>query len=138
MACEMDPGTPGQASPSAHRRTTMGKDCDTAANATLRRDGTADTEIVNNAAYKFVPLDNLPQRRKDLRQVCADMDLKGTILLSPEGINLFVAGTRPQVNYILAELRRDRLLEGLTVKESFNQRQPFNRMLVKVKREIIS
>ena len=49
-------------------------------------------QVLNIASYKFVRLDGLPQRRKHLRALCSRLDLKGTILLSPEGINLFVAG----------------------------------------------
>ncbi len=48
--------------------------------------------IVNIAAYKFLPLADLRQRRATLQTLCRAADLKGTILLSPEGVNLFVAG----------------------------------------------
>ena len=59
----------------------------------------ADSSLrfVNISAYKFVALDRLPERRLELLNLCKDLKLKGTILLSGEGINLFVAGLRSNV-----------------------------------------
>src|SRR5262249_38723265 len=62
----------------------------------------------------------------------------GTILLSTEGVNLFVAGERLSVDVLLSRLRSVPGLERLTAKESYSEEQPFNRMLVKIKREIIA
>lgn len=95
------------------------------------------SSIVNIAAYQFADLKNLRELRDELRQFCKREQLKGTILLSPEGINLFVAGTRPGVDQLLARLRQIPDLTELEGKESFSNAQPFNRMLVKIKREII-
>ena len=94
--------------------------------------------FVNIAAYKFVSLDRLRERRDELRKLCVNEHLKGTILLSPEGINLFTAGLRRHVDRLLACLRSDPLFTDLQVKESLSAEQPFNRMLVKIKKEIIA
>lgn len=94
--------------------------------------------IVNIAAYQFVTLDRLEERREELQTLCAQLDLRGTILLSEEGINLFLAGTRTVIDEFLATVRSDQLLSDLTVKESLSDRQPFRRMLVKIKEEIIA
>jgi UPF0176 protein len=94
--------------------------------------------IVNIAAYKFTPLDDLPQRREALRELTRRLGLKGTILLSPEGINFFLAGARAAVDAFAAELQADPLIGALDIKESYTERQPFGRMLVKLKREIIA
>ena len=92
----------------------------------------------NLSAYKFTPLDGLPALRERLLAVARAGGLKGTILLSPEGINLFVAGTRPPLAALLAELRALPGLADLAPKESESEEQPFHRMLVKIKREIIA
>ena len=94
--------------------------------------------IVNVAAYLFTPLDRLPERREALKTLCRSENLKGTILLSPEGINLFMAGPRTGVHRLLETLRSDPLMASLTTKESFSDRQPFRRLLVKLKKEIIA
>jgi UPF0176 protein len=94
--------------------------------------------FINLSAYKFTPLGDLVPWRDRLRAFCAEQGLRGTILLSPEGINLFVAGTRLAVNSLLRELRAVPGLADLTPKESVSAEQPFNRMLVKIKKEIIA
>lgn len=103
---------------------------------------TARTEsaasIVNVAAYKFAPLSELKPLREHLLRFCRSRALKGTILLSTEGINLFVAGSRPVVDELLVELRAIPGLEQLPVKISASARQPFSRMLVRIKKEIIA
>lgn len=113
-------------------------------NATnVENDALANAPIVNIAAYKFVRLTHLEQRREHLRHLTAELELKGTILLSPEGINLFLAGTREAIDQFAAAIQADTLLETetqigpLEFKESLTNYQPFKRMLVKVKKEII-
>ncbi len=98
----------------------------------------ADACVVNVAAYLFTPLDRLAERREELRTLCKRGGLKGTILLSPEGINLFIAGSREGIEQLLAHLRSDPLMANLEVKESLSDHQPFRRLLVKLKKEIIA
>lgn len=94
--------------------------------------------IVNIAAYKFVSLDDIDTLRPALLEHCQSLDLKGTILLAPEGINLFLAGSRESIDAFLAQLRADARFADLIVKESLSETQPFRRMLVRAKKEIIT
>ncbi len=94
--------------------------------------------VTNIAAYKFAALSNLKPLRAQLLTQCKSWGLKGTILLSIEGINLFVAGERESIEKLLVELRRIAGLEDLTPKYSDSERQPFSRMLVRIKKEIIA
>ena len=93
---------------------------------------------LNVSAYRFVALDDLAALRAGLRYACTSANLKGTVLLAPEGINLFLAGLPGKLNAVLDWLRSDERFEGLTPKESWSAQQPFNRMLVKIKKEIIT
>ena len=94
--------------------------------------------IVNVAAYRFVPLADLPALRDALRTRAEAASLKGTVLLAPEGINLFLAGARADVDAFLAWLRGDIRFAGLAVKESLSDQAPFGRLRVRLKREIIT
>lgn len=94
--------------------------------------------ILNISAYKFVHLDNVPQRREGLLQVCRSLHLRGTILLSSEGINLFLAGAPAAIASFLKTLRADPALADLETKDSYSETQPFRRMLVRLKKEIIA
>ena len=95
-------------------------------------------KTVNIAAYKFAALPELRSLRARLLALCKGWELKGTILLSVEGINLFVAGGREKIDLLLAELRAVPGLEDLTPKFSETDHQPFSRMLVRLKKEIIA
>ncbi len=94
--------------------------------------------IVNISAYKFISLDALPALRERLRQRCEDLALKGTILLAPEGINLFLAGPRIPINDFMASLRQDPRFADIEPKESLSDGVPFRRLRVRLKREIIT
>jgi UPF0176 protein len=96
--------------------------------------------FLNISTYKFTPFESgaLPAIRERLLAVSTERKLKGTILLSTEGINLFVAGTPDDVQALLVEIRTLPGLADLAPKDSFSEEQPFNRMLVKIKKEIIA
>ncbi len=94
--------------------------------------------IVNLSAYRFVSLHDLPALRISVLEHCAALALKGTILLAPEGINLFLAGSREAVDGFMAWLRSDPRFAGLAARESLTDTPPFGRMHVRIKREIIT
>ncbi|MVW70254.1 sulfurtransferase [Bordetella sp. 15P40C-2] len=95
------------------------------------------SNVVNIAAYKFVPLDELPVLRAEMLARAQAAELKGTILLAEEGINLFLAGTATGIESWLQWLQSDPRFAELEVKYSFSDHVPFRKMLVKIKREII-
>ncbi len=98
--------------------------------------------IVNLAGYLFVSLDRCAEWREPLAHRCRALNLRGTILLAPEGINAFIAGPQAAIDTFVDFLRHDPLFEGrftpMTFKVSHSAEQPFKRMLVKLKREIIT
>jgi UPF0176 protein len=95
------------------------------------------TSVLNISAYLFTRIDDRGSLRDTLRDRAEAADLKGTILLAEEGINMFLAGAAEAVRGFLDELRADPRFAELTAKESWSDAQPFRRMLVKLKREII-
>ncbi len=98
----------------------------------------ATKNFVNISGYKFVSLENLDELRLELRQQAYECRLKGTVLLSGEGINVFVAGTRTNIDSFVGHLKQNGEFADLKFKESTSDHQPFNRMLVRIKKEIIA
>ena len=96
--------------------------------------------FVNISAYKFVTL--TPEQTIDMRfkfkEKALALHMKGTILLSLEGVNMFLAGTRENMDAMKAYVTSFAEFEDLWFRESFSDHQPFNRMLVRLKKEIIS
>ena len=93
--------------------------------------------ILNIAAYRFVALPDAPALRDHLLRQADQAGLKGTVLLAEEGLNLCLAGAPGGVADWLATLRADPRFEDFAVKESWSDTQPFKRLKVKLKREII-
>ena len=94
--------------------------------------------FINLAGYKFVSLDALDDLKTTLDRRCRELDLKGTILLSFEGINIVLAGNEQAITEFQALIRADARLADLRFKRSESAFQPFDRMLVKIKKEIIT
>jgi len=97
-----------------------------------------DATIVVSAFYKFVAMPDFESFRDLLLDVCDQADMRGSILLAPEGINGTVAGSRPSTSVLFDWLRADDRLADLEVKESYTQDMPFLRMKVRLKREIVT
>ena len=97
--------------------------------------------FLNVSFYRFLDISDQerPIWRASLKERALKHGLKGTILLAPEGINGFLSGAPDELRAFLEELRSSYPgLEGLDAKESFSSDQPFRRMLVKLKKEIIT
>ena len=93
--------------------------------------------ILNISAYLFTPLASPEAWRDQCQDQAASWQLKGTILLAPEGINLFLAGPEAPLDGFMQWLRAQEGMAGLGGKRSWSAEQPFGKLLVKVKREII-
>ncbi len=95
-------------------------------------------KLLHIAAYKFVTLHDLPKLRELFKKISQDLQLKGTILLSLEGINLMLAGEPAAISQFKAFLETQPSFRGLHFRENFCEEQPFKRMWVKLKKEIIT
>ena len=95
-------------------------------------------QITNIAGYRFVDLSDRDELRQPFRDITAKLDLKGTILLSKNGINFFLAGTQEAIDNYVAFLNKDQRFKDIPLHISFTEYQPFRRMLVRLKKEIIA
>ena len=94
--------------------------------------------VVIAALYKFVTLENHQEMRAPLLAECKKNRILGTLLLAHEGINGTIAGTRADIDQILAHLRSQPCFRDLEHKESFVESMPFLRMKVRLKKEIVT
>ncbi|TDK64442.1 sulfurtransferase [Sapientia aquatica] len=93
---------------------------------------------VNISAYKFITFNDTAEKRPEFLAICQKLNLKGTILLTPEGINLFLAGLRHEIDGFMDWLHTDPRFSDVVAKESFSDSQPFTKLLVKLKAETIT
>lgn len=94
--------------------------------------------ILNIASYKFIALSDLPALQSIFLEKTNSLRLKGTILLSPEGINISLAGLKEEIALFIAFLKNNPLFADMTFRESYSEFQPFKHMRVKIKPEIIT
>lgn len=97
-----------------------------------------ENSIVVAALYKFVTLEDFESIQPRLLTVCQDAKIKGTLLLAHEGINGTIAGSRAGIDHVLSYLRADSRFSDLEWKESYCQNNPFLRMKVRLKKEIVT
>ena len=95
-------------------------------------------KFLNIAGYKFVAIPDRDNLRQPFKEKCDSLNLKGTILLSYEGINIFVAGLESNIVVFRDWVVEDQRFKDIPFKESNSDSQPFNRMNVRLKNEIIS
>ncbi len=96
------------------------------------------TQYVTCALYKFVALPHFQQLRAPMLEVMNANQVFGTLLLASEGINGTVSSTRAGINKLLAWLDQQPGLENIDCKESYDNKIPFYRTKVKLKKEIVT
>ena len=94
------------------------------------------------AFYQFAALPDFRQLREPLRALCAELGLKGSVLLAHEGINGTLAGAAEAIDGLIRELRDGALfgrrLDNLELKFSSAEAMPFQRLKVRLKKEIVT
>src|ERR1700738_3790341 len=94
------------------------------------------------AFSQFAALPDFRGLREPLRSVCADLGLKGSVLLAHEGINGTLAGSAEAITALVEELRRGALfggrLDNLELKFSQALAIPFQRLKIRLKKEIVT
>src|SRR3954452_18428026 len=94
------------------------------------------------AFYQFAALPDFRELREPLRTICTDLGLKGSVLLAHEGINGTVAGAVEGIHALITELQHGALFDGrldnLELKFSQSLEMPFQRMKVRLKKEIVT
>jgi UPF0176 protein len=97
------------------------------------------TPTLNLAFYQFTRLekDSLPPLRALLRDRARGLGLRGTLILAEEGLNAVLAGPEAPLRDYVAWLEKQGPFSPFDLKESWSDTLPFQRMRVKLKKEII-
>ena len=95
-------------------------------------------KIANITGYKFIPIKDELVLQETILQRSTNLNLKGTVLISRKGINFSVSGNKNNIDKFLLFIRSDSRFADVDVKITYNAYQPFRKMLVRIKKEIIS
>ena len=94
--------------------------------------------ISNITGYKFTPITNTKSLQEEILKHSKRLGLKGTVLISQKGLNFSIAGEIESCNNFITFLRSDKRFSDIDIKKTYNEYQPFRKMLVRIKKEIIS
>ena len=94
--------------------------------------------FLNIAGYKFEQLDSLDMLIPEFQNKCDDLELKGSVYLSPRGINFSISGTEENIEKYINFMENDSRFLNIPLKRTYSETQPFRRMKVRLKKEIIS
>ena len=97
-----------------------------------------ENTTVNIAGYKFQPLKDAAELISLYQKKCDELKLKGTMLISKNGINFSLAGTNQAIDKIISFLEQDIRFLNIPLKVTYSKEQPFRKMKVRLKKEIIS
>jgi len=100
--------------------------------------GTDMSNYLVAALYKFAAFPDFKDWQQPITDVCLAGDVKGTLLLANEGINGTIAGPEAGVRKVLDFLHSIPPISGYTHKESWASDEPFLRMKVRLKKEIVT
>jgi len=99
---------------------------------------TNKNEILVAALYKFVEIDDLLSLQSNLYEICKKNNIMGTILIANEGINGTISGKTNEINQTISLLKSDKRFTNIEIKYSSSDKQPFHRMKVRLKKEIVT
>ena len=99
---------------------------------------TNKNEILVAALYKFVEIDDLLSLQSNLYEICEKNNIMGTILIANEGINGTISGKNNEINQTISLLKSDKRFANIEIKYSSANKQPFHRMKVRLKKEIVT
>jgi UPF0176 protein len=88
--------------------------------------------------YKFVAISDLETMQADLLAFCKSRNLFGSILIAPEGINGSVSGEASAIAELAQYFMVNEKFSQMELKKSFHSQKPFRRMVVRLKKEIIT
>ena len=94
--------------------------------------------FLNIAGYKFEQLDSLDTLIPEFQNKCDELELKGSVYLSPRGINFSISGTEANIEKYIEFMESDSRFLNIPLKRTYSETQPFRRMKVRLKKEIIS
>jgi UPF0176 protein len=95
-------------------------------------------KISNITGYKFIPITDRKSLQGKIQKHSNKLGLKGTVLISEEGLNFSIAGEHKAIQDFIKFLRSDKRFSEIDIKTTYNDYQPFRKMLVRIKKEIIS
>ena len=86
--------------------------------------------FLNIAGYKFEQLDSLDTLIPEFQNKCDELELKGSVYLSPRGINFSISGTEANIEKYIEFMESDSRFLNIPLKRTYSETQPFRSCLL--------
>ena len=88
--------------------------------------------------YKFKKIQSLKKNKYLLQKYLIEQNIRGTIILAKEGVNATIAGKYTNIRLIINKIKKTLDIKNFDSENiSKCEFQPFHRVKVKIKREIV-
>tara|TARA_B110000196_G_scaffold319105_1_gene336131 strand:- start:80 stop:1015 length:936 start_codon:yes stop_codon:yes gene_type:complete len=95
-------------------------------------------EILVATLYKFFKVDDLVALQDQLYEICNKSNVMGTILIANEGVNGTISAKPREIEKTLISIQKDDRFSEIEIKYSSTNKQPFHKMRVRLKKEIVT
>ena len=95
-------------------------------------------EILVATLYKFFKVDDLVALQDQLYAICNKNNVMGTILIANEGVNGTISAKPREIEKTLISIQKDDRFSEIEIKYSSTNKQPFHKMRVRLKKEIVT
>ena len=92
---------------------------------------------INISGYRFTPIEDIEHTLTQLKGLCADLDIKGSIYLATEGVNIGLSGNLLEIQTFRKRLDNDERFTGIKFHELYSSYRPYQKMTVKTKTELV-
>ncbi len=99
---------------------------------------TVADQYLNISGYQFITLEHLPLLQADLSVFLQQQQVKGTVLIAEEGINVALCGSPNAIENCQNWFQQTPPFADLHFKSSYSSFLPFSKLKVKIRHEIIS
>lgn len=93
--------------------------------------------FINISGYRFIQVDHVEATLAQIKSHCINIGIKGSVLLSHEGINISVAGNILAVQRFLNDLNKDQRFANIKFHETYSRILPFDKSVFKIKAELV-
>ncbi len=92
---------------------------------------------INISGYRFTPIGDIENTLNELKSLCADLDILGSIYLASEGINIGISGNILEIQTFRGRLNLSERFANIRFHELYSLKRPYKKMTVKTKTELV-
>ena len=95
------------------------------------------SQVINIAGYQFRDIRDVEHIHKQIQDMCAQTHLRGTVFVSQEGVNLGLAGSKSDIDFVVKGLASKCGFTDLLLNITYSEHVPFKKLIIKIRKELV-